>query len=249
MKFTVITLFPEMIRQNLATSVTGRAWQKGFFEIETIQLRDFADNSYGRVDDSLAGGGTGMLIQCEPVQRCLDSLTYAALPAERKLIYLSPKGKVFNQALAKELAGLKEIVLLCGHYEGIDDRVLTANDIAEVSLGDYVLTAGEYGACIIIDAVARMLEGVLPNQDAFSDESHFSGYLEQKQYTKPAVWRGKKIPAVLLGGNHREIDKWQRLSALSETAIKRPDLFDSLKLSAQEYADLAKFMAEITLEL
>lgn len=245
MKFSVITLFPEMLETLLHSSMMGRALSRGLFALDLIQLRDFADNSYGRIDDTLAGGGTGMLIQCEPVQRAVDYVEKNSAGGSRKIrkIFLSPKGRVLNQSYVQELGREEEILLLCGHYEGVDQRVLEANDFEELSLGDFVLTGGEYAAAVVIDAVARLIPGVLPNSEAYSQESHYDGLLEAKQYTRPAVWRGIPTPEVLLGGNHREIARWQRLSSLGETLQKRPDLFDRLRISAQEYAALLRFLS------
>lgn len=239
MKLSVISLFPEQIRTNLAQSITGRALSKGLFELELIQLRDFAINAYGKVDDRLAGGGTGMLLRCEPIASALKQI---AAPTARRL-YLSPKGRVLDQTLVNELAQETHLVLLCGHYEGVDARVLAAEGFEEVSLGDYVLTGGELGACVLLDAVLRQVPGVLPSESAYEGESHYAGWLEQRQYTKPACWEGHEIPAVLLGGDHAKQEAWKQRDAWIETLLKRPDLFNQLDLSEQAYVEIAETLA------
>lgn len=242
MRFSVITLFPEMVEGLLQQSMMGRARERGLFSVDCHQLRDYADNRYGKIDDRLSGGGTGLLIQAEPVQRCLDDLLTEGENVRK--IFLSPKGRVLNQELVEELHREDHLLLLCGHYEGIDQRVLDRNHFEEVSIGDYVLTGGEYGAAILIDAVARLLPGVLPNEEAYAEESHYEGRLECLQYTKPALWRGMETPAVLLGGHHQKMQQWKWCSSLAETLKKRPDLFDALPLSEEDYYQLALFLEE-----
>lgn len=243
MKVTVLTLFPDLIQAAVGTSITGRALSSGVFELETIDIRDFAVNAYGKVDDACFGGGTGMLMMCQPVfdahKRALENSPGPA----RKTLFLSPKGAVFHQRKATELSGLDHLILLCGHYEGIDQRVLDEIVDEELSIGDFVLTGGELAACVVIDAVARLIEGVLPNEDAYSRESHMAGLLEYPQYTRPAEWHGRRVPDVLLSGHHSNIVKWQERTALLETCRKRPDMFDRLKLDADAYAALATDLA------
>jgi tRNA (guanine37-N1)-methyltransferase len=231
MRLTVLTLFPEMIQTVLSGSITGRAMNNGLFELETIQIREYAVNQYGKVDDYCFGGGTGMLMMAEPVwQAWLKACEYPA--QKRRTVYLSPKGQVFNQQKAAELTGYDQLVLLCGHYEGIDQRVLDKMVDEEISIGDYVLTGGELAACVVMDALLRLVPGVLPNEEAYSRESHMAGLLEYPQYTRPADWRGQTAPAVLLSGHQAKIDEWQRLESLRLTLLQRPDLFNKLHLDA-----------------
>ena len=243
MKVTVLTLFPELIQAAVGTSITGRALASGVFDLETIDIRAFAINSYGKVDDYCFGGGTGMLMMCQPVFDAHRKALESSPGSARKTIYLSPKGPVFHQKKAVELSGLDHLILLCGHYEGVDQRVLDEIVDEELSIGDFVLTGGELAACVVIDAVARLIEGVLPNEDAYSRESHMAGLLEYPQYTRPAEWHGMRVPDVLLSGHHANIVKWQDRAALVETCRKRPDMFDQLKLDADAYAALATDLA------
>ncbi len=248
MKFTVLTLFPEQVRNFLETSITGRAMNKGVFSLETVQIRDFSGNAYRKVDDTMFGGGTGMLMMCEPVYSawksvaepetevaCTLDFTVNDAPARPHTIFLSPKGKVFDQEKAIELSKYEHLVLLCGHYEGIDQRVLETIVDEEISIGDYVLTGGEMAACVLIDAIARMIPGVLPDSSAYEEESHMGGVLEAPQYTKPEKWHDKSVPSVLLSGHHAKIKEWKRLNSLYETWMKRPDLLDKLSISREDW--------------
>ncbi len=239
MKVTVLTLFPDMIQQAVGTSITGRALSSGLFELETVDIRDHAINDYGKVDDYCFGGGTGMLMMCQPIHDAHQSALERSPGPNRRTIYLSPKGPVFNQAKAVELSGLEHLILLCGHYEGVDQRVLDEIVDEELSIGDFVLTGGELAALVVIDAVARLIDGVLPNAEAYSRESHMAGLLEHPHYTRPAIWHGKPVPDVLLSGHHANILKWQEEASLLETCLKRPDLFDRLKLDQAQYAAVA----------
>lgn len=245
MRISVLTLFPEMIDQSVGSSITGRALQSGIFDLETIQIRDFAVNRYGKVDDYCFGGGTGMLMMAEPVWQAWQKA--CGFPAEkRRTVYLSPKGRVFDQAKAAELAELDQLILLCGHYEGIDQRVLDEIVDEDLSIGDYVLTGGELAACVVIDALLRLIPGVLPNEAAYSRESHMEGLLEHPQYTRPASWHGVNAPDVLLSGHQAKIEHWQRLASMHETMIRRPDLFSRLHLTASEWEELILYNQEKT---
>lgn len=268
MKFTVLTLFPEQVRNFLETSITGRAMNKGVFSLETVQIRDFSGNAYRKVDDTMFGGGTGMLMMCEPVYSAwksaaepltplvssldgslgstLDSTMINDAPTHPHTIFLSPKGKVFDQKKAIELSKYEHLVLLCGHYEGIDQRVLETIVDEEISIGDYVLTGGEMAACVLIDAISRMIPGVLPDPSAYEEESHMGGVLEAPQYTKPENWRDKPVPAILLSGHHAKIKEWKRLASLYETWMKRPDLLDLLSISREDWEVLINWRAENT---
>ena len=223
MRVDIFTLFPEMFPPVMGNSIVGRARRKGFLQLCCHQLRDFSPDRRGRVDDMVFGGGKGMLLAAEPFARGLDALRehLGFLP---HIIYMSPRGRVLDQQMAKELAKEPALVLLCGHYEGVDQRLLDEYHVQEISIGDYVLTGGELPAMILADAVSRMLPGVLSDQVCFTEESHFSGLLEYPQYTRPEVWRGRAVPAVLLSGHHGKIAAWRREEALSITSKNRPDL-------------------------
>ena len=223
MRVDIFTLFPEMFPPVMGNSIVGRARRKGFLQLCCHQLRDFSPDRRGRVDDMVFGGGKGMLLAAEPFARGLDALRehLGFLP---HIIYMSPRGRVLDQQMAKELAKEPALVLLCGHYEGVDQRLLDEYHVQELSIGDYVLTGGELPAMILADAVSRMLPGLLSDQVCFMEESHFSGLLEYPQYTRPEVWRGRAVPAVLLSGHHGKIAAWRREEALSITSKNRPDL-------------------------
>ncbi len=227
MRLDIITLFPEMFTATLDESILARARKKGLVQICTHQLRDFAELPHKKVDDTVFGGGQGMLLMAEPFARCIDAVTEHT-SAEPHVVYMSPRGKVLNQAKARELARLDNLVILCGHYEGIDERLLEEYQAEEISIGDYVLTGGELPAMILSDAVCRMIPGVLADEESFTDESHFNGLLEYPQYTKPGSWRGRDVPEVLLSGHHENIRKWQREKSLSLTASVRPDMIKAI---------------------
>lgn len=257
-----------MIDTVVRSSITGRAIDAGLFMFETIDIRDHAVNAYGKVDDSLYGGGTGMLMMCQPIydawQRAwvglgcqavaealadgadhgsTDPVTDPSDPSPHapvvRTLYMSPKGRPLDQSLVRELSTADHLIILCGHYEGVDQRVLDELQAEEVSLGDFVLTGGELAACAVVDSVARLLPGVLPSEDAYEQESHYDGRLECRQFTKPAEWKGRGVPEVLMGGHHKKIAEWRSLDGLAETLAKRPDLFQRLELDAEEYAELA----------
>jgi len=235
MKFTVMTLFPEQVRICLDTSITGRALQKGVFSLDTVQIRDYCGNPYGKVDDAMFGGGTGMLMQCDPVYSAWKSIISANEKTTTHTVYLSPKGNVFTQKKAIDLSQKEHVILLCGHYEGIDQRVIDEIVDEEISIGDYVLTGGELAACVLIDSVSRMIPGVLPNASAYQEESHMQGVLEALQYTRPENWHGRSVPPVLLSGHHAKIKEWKRISALYETWQMRPDMFDQLCITVEDW--------------
>ena len=233
MRIDIITLFPEMCDAVLSESIIGRARKKGIVELECHQLRDFAFDKHHRVDDSTYGGGMGMLMMAEPIALCFEDIC-RSLGKRPHFVYMSPKGKVLTQDRVRELAKLENIVLLCGHYEGVDQRVLDEFVDEEISIGDYVLTGGELPALILTDSVCRMIPGVLSDDLCFEDESHFNGLLEYPQYTKPSEWRGKSVPDVLLSGHHANIEKWRRENSLIETARLRPDMLEKIELSDKE---------------
>lgn len=241
MKFTVLTLFPEQVRSFLETSITGRAMNKGIFSLDTVQIRDFCVNSYRKVDDTMFGGGTGMLMMCEPVFEAWKSVVDPDASKRPHTVFLSPKGTVFSQAKAIDLSKYEHLIFLCGHYEGIDQRVLETIVDEELSIGDYVLTGGEIAACVVIDSISRMIPGVLPDSSAYEEESHMGGVLEAPQYTRPEVWHEKAVPSILMSGHHAKMKEWRRLSSLYETWQKRPDLFDRLALSADDWKALLEW--------
>ena len=240
MNFYVATLFPEQIDSYLNTSITGRAITKGAISLECIQMRDFAPNNYGRVDDTIYGGGTGMMIRCEPVYGACQKA--AELAGEKPYtVFMSPKGNVFNEKKAHELASHKNLLIICGHYEGIDARVTDMVCDEEISIGDYVLTGGETAAIVVIDAVARLVPGVLPNEEAYTVESHTGNLLEAPQYTMPAEWNGKTVPEVLRNGNDALIKEYNKAAALCDTLKRRPDLFDKEVVSEEEWEKMLAF--------
>lgn len=233
MKINIMTLFPEMCESVLSESIIGRAREKGFIEINCINIRDYSTDKHNRVDDSPYGGGMGMLMQTQPISDCYDAICEKS-GKKSHLIYLSPCGEVLTQKKVKELALLDEITLLCGHYEGIDQRVIDSIVDEQISVGDYVLTGGEIPALIVADSVARMIPGVLPNDEAKELESHYDGLLEYPQYTRPYEWKGEKVPDVLLSGHHENIGKWRREQSLLMTAKLRPDMLKKAELSKQD---------------
>ena len=225
MRIDIITLFPEMFAPVLGDSIIGRARQSGAVEIRTHQLRDYAFDKHRRVDDTPYGGGMGMLMKAEPIALCFEAICEET-GVRPHFIYMSPQGKTLNQGRLKELAEYKNICVLCGHYEGVDQRLLDTFIDEEISIGDFVLTGGEIPAMAFTDALCRMVPGVLTNNECFTEESHFNGLLEYPQYTKPAEWRGIEVPEVLLSGHHANIEKWRREKAVEVTRIKRPDLLN-----------------------
>ncbi len=216
-----------MCEKVLSESIIGRARQAGVIDVSCVDIRDFADNKHNRVDDAPYGGGNGMIIQAQPVFDCYQSLCKDG--QKPHLIYLSPKGKTFTQKRAVELSKMDNIALLCGHYEGVDQRVLDEIVDEEISIGDYVVTGGELPALLVADAVCRLVPGVLSNDECFTDESHFNGLLEYPHYTRPAVWHDKVVPDVLLSGHHENIAKWRAEQSLIVTKQKRPDLLGENK--------------------
>lgn len=228
MKFHILTLFPEMFGAVLHDSMLGRAEKKNIIEFNVINIRDFACNKHNRVDDYPYGGGRGMVMQAEPIYKAYQSIC-ETLDEKPYVIYMSPKGRVFSQGKAVEFASYDNLVILCGHYEGVDQRIIDEIVDEEVSIGDYVLTGGEIPAMAVIDSVSRMVEGVLSNEDSFVDESHYSGLLEYPHYTRPPEFMGRKVPEVLLSGNHALISKWRTEKSLEETEKKRPDMYEKYK--------------------
>lgn len=239
MKITIMTLFPEMCNAVLDESIIGRARKNGIIEIDTINIRDFTLDKHNRVDDAPYGGGMGMLMQTQPIYDCFASLC-SEDGKKPHLIYMSAQGKTLTQKRVKELSQLPNIAILCGHYEGVDERIIEEIVDEEISIGDYVLTGGELPALILSDSIARMIDGVLPNDEAKELESHYSGLLEYPQYTRPPEWHGRKVPDILLSGHHGNIDKWRREKSLERTLERRPDMLKSAELTKKDREYLAK---------
>lgn len=239
MRIDILTLFPEMCETVMNESIIGRARKNGKVEIVCTNIRDFAGNKHNKVDDTSYGGGMGMIMAASPIYDCYKSL-YNEGEAKPHLIYMSPKGKTFDQKKAVELSKLDRLVLLCGHYEGIDQRVIDEIVDEEISIGDFVLTGGELPALTVADAVCRMLPGVLSDDICFEEESHFAGLLEYPQYTKPAVWNNREVPEVLLSGNHAKINDWRKIQSILITLEKRPDMLTAENLSDKDIKLLKK---------
>ena len=240
MKFKLISLFPEMLESILSVSIIGRAVKDGKLEIEYIQLRDYSENKHKKVDDYPYGGGPGMLLKPEPV--------YNALVQNRsqssKVIYMSPKGRNLTQSIVKSLAEEEEIIILAGHYEGLDQRIIDNYIDESISIGEYVLTGGELPAAVLVDSIARLLPGVLSGEESFTSESHYDLLLEHPQYTRPQEFMGYKVPDILLSGNHAEIEKWRRFKSIEHTIIYRPDLIDGRDELMEEYNKLKKYFSK-----
>ncbi|SER15560.1 tRNA (guanine37-N1)-methyltransferase [Butyrivibrio fibrisolvens] len=229
MDFHVMTLFPEMVSQGLSTSILGRAMEKNLISLECINIRDYsADQKHHKVDDYTYGGGAGMLMQAQPVYDCYKSLESRIDPQHTKrVIYVTPQGSVFNQQMAMEFAKSDDLIFLCGHYEGIDERVLEEIVTDYVSIGDYVLTGGELPAMVMIDTISRLVPGVLNNDISAETESFTDGLLEYPQYSRPEEWMGKKVPPILLSGDHKKVDEWRLMMSLERTKERRPELYDA----------------------
>lgn len=226
-RIDIATLFPAMCEAVLSESIVGRGRKAGHIEINCHNIRDYTLDKHNRVDDKAYGGGTGMVMQAQPIYDCVQAIRgQLGGNAAPRLIYLSPQGKKLDQEKVKELAAEDNLILLCGHYEGVDQRVLDELNFEEISVGDYVVTGGELPALILTDAVARLQDGVLPNEDAYSIESHYNGLLEHPQYTRPEEWRGRRVPEVLISGHHANIKKWQDEMSLKVTKEKRPDMVE-----------------------
>ena len=243
MNFHVLTLFPEMIEQGMHTSIIGRAIAGGYLSIDAINIRDYAFNKHQKIDDYPYGGGAGMLMQAEPVYLAYESVQ-KKLGYRPRVVYLTPQGEVFHQTMAKELAKEKDLVFLCGHYEGIDERVLDEIVTDYVSIGDYVLTGGELPAMVMMDSISRMVPGVLSNQESGETESFAGNLLEYPQYSRPEEWHGQKVPPVLLSGHHANIEAWRREQSILRTAKRRPDLLKKADLTNKEWSQVRQWKKE-----
>ena len=260
MNFHIMTLFPDMVMQGLKTSITGRAIEKGLLSIEAVNIRDYAFNKHQSVDDYPYGGGAGMLMQAEPVYltwKAIQEQIFSRRESEQadseeneekqnkktRVVYLSPQGRTFNQTMAEEFAQEEDLILLCGHYEGIDERVLEEIVTDYVSIGDYVLTGGELPAMVMVDAISRLVPGVLHNDVSAEFESFQDNLLEYPQYSRPEVWHDKKVPEVLMSGHHANIERWRREQSVIRTAKKRPDLLEKAELTDKEREMVQKSLA------
>lgn len=233
MRIDIITLFPEMCEAVMGESIIGRAQKSNAIEVNCHQLRDFAFDKHRRVDDAPYGGGMGMLMMAEPIALCFEDICKKT-SSRPHFIYMSPQGQTLTQDKIKELAQYENVCLLCGHYEGVDERLIEEYIDEEISIGDYVLTGGELPALVLADALARMAPGVLSNDECFELESHYNGLLEYPQYTRPSVWRGREVPEVLMSGHHKNVDNFRRTQSIIRTAQKRPDLLSKADLSDEE---------------
>ena len=233
MKIDIATLFPEMCEAYLSESIVGRARNKGIFTVSCHNIRDYTEDKHRRVDDTPYSERQGMLMQAQPIYNCYKAVTEGH--DKPHVIYMSPQGKTLTQQKVKELSAMPSIFILCGHYEGVDERVIDKIVDEEISIGDYVLTGGELPALVLVDSVVRMLDGVLSRADCYEDESHYNGLLEYPQYTRPEVWDGMQVPEILLSGHHANIKKWRHYKSLENTYLKRPDLLNSVNLSDEDY--------------
>ena len=234
MNFHVMTLFPEMIERAMGESITGRAIKAGHISVNAVNIRDFANNKHNRVDDYPYGGGAGMVMQAEPVYQCYESICRSIGNSRPRVVFMTPQGRTFNQQMAEELSREEDLILLCGHYEGIDERVLEKIVTDNVSIGDYVLTGGELPAMVMMDTISRLVPGVLNNGMSAVKESFSDNLLEYPQYTRPEEWMGEKVPSVLLSGHHKNIAAWYREQSILRTAKNRPDLLEKAELTEKE---------------
>lgn len=243
MNFHVLTLFPDMIRQGLHTSVTGRALASGVIQLNAVNIRDYSTNKHNHVDDYPYGGGAGMVMQPEPIYRAYEDVA-KTLEKPPRVIYVTPQGSVFRQSVAEELSKEENLVFLCGHYEGVDERVLEELVTDYISIGDYVLTGGELPAMVMIDAISRLIPGVLNNKESAEFESFHDNLLEYPQYTRPVEYHGKRVPEVLLSGHHGNVERWRREQSLRRTLERRPELLETAALDSRDIAYLEKLREE-----
>ena len=241
MNFHILTLFPDMVMQGLSTSIIGRAKDRGLLSIEAVNIRDYTLERHKKVDDYPYGGGAGMLMQAQPVYDAWKSVV-DRIGYKPRTVCLTPQGPTFTQPMAKDLAQEKDLILLCGHYEGIDERVLEEIVTDYVSIGDYVLTGGELPAMVMVDAISRMVPGVLTNDESGSTESFEGNLLEYPQYSRPEEWMGKKVPSILLSGDHKKVDEWRREQAILRTIERRPDLLKKAELTKKEQMKYQEYL-------
>lgn len=247
MNFHVLTLFPEMIMNGLETSILGRAAAKGIVSFEAVNIRDYTLERHGKVDDYPYGGGAGMVMQAEPIYRAYEALV-EKIGKKPRVIYMTPQGQTFNQSIAEDLAKEEDLVFLCGHYEGVDERVLEMIATDYLSAGDYVLTGGELPAMMMIDCISRLVPGVLNNNVSAEFETFHDNLLEYPQYTRPEVFMGKKVPDILLSGHHANVEKWRREQSIIRTLKNRPELLEDAVLSKKEQKFLYELLRQQELE-
>lgn len=241
MNYHILTLFPEMIEQGMNNSIIGRAIADEKITLEAVNIRDYTNDKHGKTDDYPYGGGAGMVMQAQPVYDAYQAVR-KKMTDDPRVIYVTPQGTVFNQQLAREMALEKDLVFICGHYEGVDERVLDAIVTDHISIGDYVLTGGELPAMVMMDAISRMIPGVLHNDESAEDDSFGDGLLEFPQYSRPEVWQDRAVPKILLSGDHARVDAWRREQSLIRTALRRPDLLENARISPKERAFIKKFL-------
>lgn len=232
MRIDILTLFPDMCEAVMGESIIGRARKAGFIEVECHNFRDYAFNNQKRVDDATYGGGKGMLLQAEPIYQCYKAVC-EKIGTKPHVVYMSPQGRVLNQKIALEYSKMDNIMILCGHYEGVDERLLEEIVDSEISIGDFVMTGGELPAMVFADTVLRLCEGVLDSEECFTEESHFSGLLEYPQYTRPPVWHDREVPEILKSGHHGKIAQWRLEKAIERTKEKRPDMYEAYMKSKE----------------
>ncbi len=243
MRIDILTLFPDTVGDMMNESILGRAQERGYIRIEAHQIRDYTANKQNQVDDYPYGGGRGALMQADPLYRCWCHVCDEA-GAPVHTIFLSPCGHVFRQEDAKRLSQMENIVLVCGHYEGIDQRFIDECVDEEISIGDFVLTGGEIPAMAVADSVCRLVPGVLPDKECFEDESHWDGLLEYPQYSRPAVWHGREVPPILLSGDHAKVARWRRKQAILRTRARRPDMYEKLRFETKEDKKILREIAD-----
>lgn len=235
MDFHIMTLFPDMVQNGLNTSILARAAQRELISIKTYNIRDYTTDRHKKVDDYTYGGGAGMLMQAQPVYDCYSAIVAAQRTRQRiRTIYLTPQGRLFHQEMAKELASEEQLIFLCGHYEGVDERVLEEIVTDTISIGDYVLTGGEFAAMVMVDAIARLVPGVLNNNDSAETESFTDHLLEYPQYSRPEVWHDRRVPEILLSGDHAKVDAWRLEQSIARTKERRPDLYERYMMEHPE---------------
>lgn len=249
MNFYVMTLFPDMILRGLGESITGRAMKKGVIDVKAVNIRDYTTEKHGKTDDYPFGGGAGMVMQAQPIYDCYRAVREMIGAKKPRVLYMSPQGRTFNQKMAEELAQEDDLVFLCGHYEGVDERALELLEVEEVSLGDFVLTGGEYPAMVMIDCISRLVPGVLGRGASAEIESFHDNLLEYPQYSRPEDFMGLKVPEVLLSGHHANVDKWRREQSIIRTLEKRPDLLKDAVLDKKERKFLAALLKERNIEI